>query len=479
MRVRYTFGVLVFVALWMLGCATSEDLRERDVSSASSSEHAPLPPRTTRFNEPIFGGQAVVHETGREHPRSIMLIHGIGDNASSDFDDHVTWLARSYHVVTVDLPGFGASSKGNEMYSPGNYAKFLKYVANRFMHRPFVLLGHSMGGVVALRYAATYPDDVERLVVVDVPGVLHGYAYTSQYIDRADVGFLNGHIERIGALARRLMGHAESGGHINAQEILESRNLRYRLLGGEAANIAGLAMAVEDLSADLPRISIETLVIWGKQDKTAPLRSGKLLAHVMPRARLEVIDDAGHVPMRETPERFHEILERFLRQGATPPDARPDAELAKRGRVHCRDKSGTVYQGEYDEITLTGCRDVTIRNARVRRLRVIRSSVAIENSHIGGGAVGVDALDSRLNVTNSKIEGGVAVSAAGSDLDFAGTQIEGRSAIATSPSSASTIVFSVSKIRSPHVNGEAHGVYRVVRGKPLYATAIAKSDSKN
>src|SRR5687768_5564151 len=105
MRVRYTFGVLVFAALWMLGCATSDDSRDRD-SGSSYSERERLPPRATRFNEPIFGGQAVVHEAGREHPRSIVLIHGIGDNASSDFDDHVSWLARSYHVVTVDLPGF-------------------------------------------------------------------------------------------------------------------------------------------------------------------------------------------------------------------------------------------------------------------------------------------------------------------------------------------------------------------------------------
>ncbi|HYQ94643.1 MAG TPA: alpha/beta fold hydrolase, partial [Burkholderiales bacterium] len=113
-----------------------------------------------RIDEPVFGGQMVVYEAGRGNAREILLVHGIGQEAARDFRDHIAWLQKSFHVVAVDLPGFGASDRANVLYSPGNYARVLKHVAGRFMHGPFALVGHSMGAVVSLRYAAAYPDDV-------------------------------------------------------------------------------------------------------------------------------------------------------------------------------------------------------------------------------------------------------------------------------------------------------------------------------
>jgi pimeloyl-ACP methyl ester carboxylesterase len=143
-----------------------------------------------RIDEPVFGGQMVVYEAGRGNAREILLVHGIGDEAARDFRDHIAWLKKSFHVVAVDLPGFGASEKANVLYSPDNYARVLKHVAGRFLHGPFALVGHSMGAVVCLRYAAAYPDDVPRLVVVDAPGVLHSSSTTSQYLAYLGLEFI-------------------------------------------------------------------------------------------------------------------------------------------------------------------------------------------------------------------------------------------------------------------------------------------------
>jgi len=72
-------------------------------------------------------------------------VHGIGDGgAARDFREHIAWLQKSFHVVAVDLPGFGQSDKANVLYSPGNYARILKHVAGRFLRSPFALVGHSM-----------------------------------------------------------------------------------------------------------------------------------------------------------------------------------------------------------------------------------------------------------------------------------------------------------------------------------------------
>ena len=143
-----------------------------------------------RIDEPVFGGQMVVYEAGRGNAREVLLVHGIGEEAARDFRDHIAWLQKSFHVVAVDLPGFGQSDKANVLYSPGNYAHVLRVVAGRFLHEPFVLLGHSMGAVVGLRYAAAYPEDVLRLVVVDAPGVLHQYSVTSQFLAHLGMEFV-------------------------------------------------------------------------------------------------------------------------------------------------------------------------------------------------------------------------------------------------------------------------------------------------
>ncbi|TMG72445.1 MAG: hypothetical protein E6H80_11770, partial [Betaproteobacteria bacterium] len=84
-----------------------------------------------RINEPVFGGQMVVYEAGRGNAREILLVHGIGQEGARDYRDHIAWLQKSFHVLAVDLPGFGQSDKANVLYSPGNYARVLKFVAGR------------------------------------------------------------------------------------------------------------------------------------------------------------------------------------------------------------------------------------------------------------------------------------------------------------------------------------------------------------
>lgn len=419
-----------------------------------------------RIDEPVFNGHAYVYEAGKEHARSIVLVHGLGNEGARDFTEQVAWLARSFHVVAVDLPGFGQSDKANLVYSPSSYAAFIKHVADRFVRRPFVLIGHSMGGVVALRYTALHPESVSRLVVVAAPGVLHRYAFLSERLDNLKSDLLPSAVDpfaQFAKLARKILGRAERS-NFDPETILASPTLRERVLGGDPASIAGLAVAIENLSKQLPQLQTETLVIWGKDDTTAPLRTGKLLAHVLPRARLVVIDKAAHVPMQETPERFRAVLEPFLAGGLA---AAPIAPVQKKhGDVRCDSKRNLVYEGEYDSLTLKGCKNVHIRNARVRALQLVSSTVSIEHSHIGGGEVGLDANGATVVATGGRIEGDVAINARGSRIDLAGVDVEGREAAVTAPKESS-VIFSVSRVKSPYRSGDFHGYFAVVKEKPL------------
>ncbi len=421
-----------------------------------------------RIDEPVFKARVVVYEAGRGNARSILLVHGIGDEGARDYRDHIAWLRESFHVVAVDLPGFGASDKANVLYSPANYAAVLRLVADRFLKRPFVLVGHSMGAVVSLRYAATYPEDVDRLVVIDAPGILHRHSITNHYLTHVGLESFPPAIdplEGLAKLARKLLAPLERLGP-DPQVILESAQLRKSILGADPAKIAGLAVVCEDLHLDLPKIRAETLVVWGAKDTIAPLRTGKVLAVKLPRAKLTVIEHAGHEPMLQAPGAFRAVLEPFLKDGlprAAPGEA---ASLSQKGNGTCRGARRRLFEGEYDSLTIEGCKQVRIRNARVRELRILDSEVAIEDSHIGGGEIGLYTRGSMIVMTGGRIEGDTAITALGSRLDLAAVEVEGRKAAVTAPKS-SYIVFSLSRLRSPYNRDEVHDFYEVTPKNPL------------
>ncbi|HKQ30148.1 MAG TPA: alpha/beta hydrolase [Burkholderiales bacterium] len=420
---------------------------------------------THRISEPVFNGHANVYEAGREHPRSIVLVHGIGDGPV-DFAEHIGWLSRSYHVIAFDLPGFGQSDKTNALYSPGNYAAFVKYVAERFVRRPFVLLGHSMGGVIAMRYAALHPADVTRLVVVDTPGVLHRYVVASQALGRIGFDFLPSFmdpLERFAQIANKVLRRIETT-TFDPHVVLNDPSKRDTYLGGDPSRIASMALAMEDLSRALPTLPMETLVIWGRNDTIAPVRTGRMLARVIPRARLVELERAAHVPMLETPAPFRAALEKFLVDGIVP--VRSHTVPMRYGEIRCLERQHVVYEGDYDKLTLNDCRDVRIRGARVRELNLSNSTVMIDDSHIGGGAVGMHAHDTTVVMTNGRIEGDVAISGNDSRFDLAGVEIDARQHILQAQES-SYVVFSASRVKSPNWTGVAHSYFLVTRDKPL------------
>lgn len=289
---------LIWLAVfpWLLGCA------------AAAATAPPAPQgfegmQAHRLEEPVFGGQVVVYEAGRSQPRSVLLVHGVGQGGARDWRETVGWLQQSFHVVALDLPGFGASSKANAAYTPTNYAAVLKHVADRFIGRPFVLVGHSMGAVASLRYAAGHALDVEQLVIIDAPGILHRFAVASDFLSQLGIGFARGLLVPLERL------------RFEPQDILASAELRDGWLGGDPVRIAGLAAVIDDLSGELRAVNAETLVLWGGKDLLAPVRIGKVLEARLPRARLQVIEEAGHTPMLETPAAFRAALAAFLEYG--------------------------------------------------------------------------------------------------------------------------------------------------------------------
>src|SRR5260370_5127545 len=253
--------------------------------------------------EPVFGGRIMLYRAGRPGAEPVVLVHGLGKAGARDWAKVIPPLAERYEVYALDLPGFGLSDKGNHLYSPANLARALDALLAERVSRPVALIGHSMGGAVALAYAAAYPRGVRRLIVVDAAGVLHPSVY-SEFLARAlaerglgaDAPWLEVVTRAIQAQAENLPTGSRIALHLPA--------VRQRLLRGDPAAIAALALVEHDFSNALRAIRAPTLVVWGSDDRIAPLRTGQALAAVIPGARLVGSPAPGPSPRPDSRERF-------------------------------------------------------------------------------------------------------------------------------------------------------------------------------
>ena len=420
-----------------------------------------LSPHTEFVSDPVFKGKVYLEQWGDNANPSIILVHGLGDNGARDWQNLAPVLAKSYHVITFDLPGFGRSGKYNELYSPDNYARFIDWLAERYAKKPFILIGHSMGGAVALTYATTYPNKLKQLILIDAAGILHPAAFSKSLMDNYKPRWWT-HLIPDTAELNKLLGVGIEDFYAIPEAIdltLSTSLTRKLMLDGDPNKIAGLAMVQKDFSGLLSQATMPTLLVWGDKDNIAPLRTGKMLNFLLPNARLVVIPESGHVPMRDTRTQLNKII---LDAVANPIPARAtDKHVADIGRARdeqCSKQEENYYSGNYEHLTLNDCHNVTIAKAHIKHLKITNSNVNIINSDIGGKGTALEAFQSIVFATATTIHGDDAVHLEGSRLDFAGVIITAARQ-AFKSAAAFKITFSLCKVTSPEFTGYRHGVY--------------------
>ena len=406
--------------------------------------------------EPIFGGQAFILEAGRGNSPTLLLVHGLGDQASSTWAGLIEELAVDYHVLAVDLPGFGRSDKLNRLYSPKEYAAYLRWLVDRFSAEPVVLLGHSLGGGVALRFAADYPRQVQRLVLIDVAGILHRKIITRDMLDPN----LRGRLPQLPA--KPLKRIDEWVGNLitslprlpmDVEQILASETLRARVLAGDPGRIAGLALVHEDFSRALRTIEAPTFIIWGEEDQVTPLRTGLLLEALLPRASLLVIPGAGHVPMAQQPGLFRAALGRVLVENPAPrvPPTGPADRIGT-----CQNEQGLTFSGRYERLEIADCDEVRLVGVYANGVTIRGSRVTIEQGVIQGEGTVLRVVDSVVLASGLWVEGDTALAVTSSRLDLAGVELIGRET-AVQADETSTLLFSVSQLTSSRGRKLIHG----------------------
>ena len=265
-----------------------------------------------------------VWEEGEPGKQVALLIHGWSSSWFA-ISPLLPILRTRYHCMAVDLPGYGQSPRGNERVSIDAYADMLAELLHQVTDQPAVLIGHSMGGMIALTMALRHPDLAERLVLLcpTISGRLSMFInlfilplVVLERIPFADR--LTGLIEqRIWRITDRVMKPASYADRSSISEEAHDRiKADVRRPGqGRIRAECYRAMREHDLRGQLRDVTIPSLYIWGMEDNTVPLRDASAVIHANPDADLRIIPNAGHWPQFEALD----ITQRYVRAFLSTP----------------------------------------------------------------------------------------------------------------------------------------------------------------
>lgn len=254
---------------------------------------------------------------GRGEP--VVFVHGFGTEAAVNWYAQLDRLVSSFEVVAPDLPGFGASDRVVGDNGIDLQVRCLRTLLDDLGLARVSLVGHSMGGWISLAFAATHPDRVERLVVVDAAGLRFE---PDMALERA---LLPSTLEDVRLLIR---ANFQRPMRVPAFVLRDLLRIASRDAGPREALLRRLVYGDEHVDDRLSRIESPTLVVWGAADPLTPLALGQRIATSIVGARLEVFADCAHSPNVEQPERFNRLLLRFLGCASDPVGA-SDAIVAR------------------------------------------------------------------------------------------------------------------------------------------------------
>lgn len=235
------------------------------------------------------------HEDG-DRGATLVLVHGAGGN-------HMHWPAELRRlpdavVYSLDLPGHGKSD-GPARAAIGEYMEALRAFVDALGLARFVLVGHSMGGAIALEYALRHGPRLAGLALVGTAGRLH---VTPQIL----AGLRTDFARTVELLAAQ--SYAEDADPARLRLFVR----RLREVGADVLYADFVACDRFDRLADLHRVSTPTLVLCGAADRMTPVDDSRTLAERIPDAQLAVLPAAGHMVMLERPAEVAGLLTRWL-----------------------------------------------------------------------------------------------------------------------------------------------------------------------
>ena len=254
------------------------------------------------------------YEGGPQGAETVLLIHGFGADKSTWL-----WFARElterYHVIAVDLPGFGDSDRPNGSYDVGTQTERLAAFVDALGIRRLHLAGHSMGGHIAALYAARYRAQVISLALIANAGVTapRRSEFFQRLEEQGDNPLLVESAPQFDELLdwlfvappqlpehlHRYLAHRAVADSAHQRQVFE--HLRDRYL---------------PLEPELPRIDAPTLLLWGDQDRIIDVSSIETMKPLLKDASVVIIKGCGHAPILERPQESAADYLKFIDQAS-------------------------------------------------------------------------------------------------------------------------------------------------------------------
>jgi hypothetical protein len=217
------------------------------------------------------------------------------------------------------------------------------------------------------------------------------------------------------------------------------------------------------------KVDMPSLIIWGEKDPISPLRTGLLLEWMLPESDLRIMPGLGHCPMIDRPGDFNRIIMTWLSFPVKKKEIKTPSFTSNKVFI-CEGKDCVISDGDYDRIEIKNSNDTRIVSVAAKHIYVERSIVSIESSYIKSGDVGIKAMDSVVNLTGCSIDSDIAILTSNSSVDLAGVKLTAEIAavkeMMVKPEDRSTVIFSVSKIKSPFNDGYKHEIKLVTDKNP-------------
>jgi pimeloyl-ACP methyl ester carboxylesterase len=268
----------------------------------------------------VKGIRTFYHEYGNAKGEDVIFMHGLG-SSSIVWRDIPDALSKHFHTIAVDLVGFGLSEKPkeSEYYTIEGFSKFIidflgTIGSIKEETSKISLIGHSLGGYIAAQVATQLKEKVKRLVLVDSSGLLENptpllndyYAAAMEVNPIMRYEKIKRVLEDMYASPSRLLPIAVD----LFNYIIEKQGARHAF-ELTFKNSTTTQIKVEEFKAIQ---DVQCLVLWGEKDNLIPIRYYDMFRQKLPKAKYEVIPDAGHAPFIEKTALFYEKLSTFLSQ---------------------------------------------------------------------------------------------------------------------------------------------------------------------
>ena len=270
-----------------------------------------------------LNGEVYCYRESGEGDEVIILLHGLAETSKVFWRKFIPYFQKNYKIIAIDLRGHGNSEKTISGYAPEDQAQLISQIIHLLGIEAPIILGHSLGGIIAIQLAISYPKDLSKLIIYDSPigtnfyqnlGLLTSVplhvVLSFGIVLIPGVGNLFFRLRSTSIMKEILLGLGVfCDPALMSRELLnESMKVSYQAL----VQSIWKAVISQKLLRQVNQIQVPTLIIRGEFDIIVPRGSVRKAASLIPDCETKEIKNASHLCLIEEPDQFNQAVAKFL-----------------------------------------------------------------------------------------------------------------------------------------------------------------------